>query len=127
MQEQQRDAFESWAKFLNPRTLKSNLIIASLFLAAYETLRSAIIEHIRGFYTNGFNQNGWIIDTKYQTDVLSRHNSPLRASLLWFREMKVCWMIRISLWWTGSAGIAMNWLANSRDSLRRATLTSTSK
>ncbi len=89
MQQHQQNAFQSWAKFLNPTSLKSNLIIASLFLAAYETLRNSAIEHIRGFFTNGFNQDGRIIDPKYKTDVLTRHKSPLGASLLWFREMNV--------------------------------------
>lgn len=89
MQKHQQDAFQSWAKFLNPASLKSNLIIASLFLAAYETLRNSIIEHIRSFFTNCFNEDGGIVDPKYHTDVLARHKSPLRASLLWFREMNV--------------------------------------
>lgn len=89
MQQYQQDAFQSWAKFLNPASLKSSLIVASLFLAAYETLRNSIIEHIRNLFTHGFNENGWSIDPKYQADVLSRHKSPLRASLLWFREMNV--------------------------------------
>ncbi|HUT10415.1 MAG TPA: hypothetical protein VMY42_07960 [Thermoguttaceae bacterium] len=89
MQKHQQDVFQSWAKFLNPASLKLNLIIASLFLAAYETLRNSIIEQIRAFFTNGFNQEGCIVDPKYQRDVLSRHKSPLRASLLWFREMHV--------------------------------------
>ncbi len=86
MDPQKKDAFFGWAKFLNPESLKGNLIAASLFLAAYETLKSSIIEQIRRFFKNGFDQNGLIVDADYQTKVLSLDKSALRASLLWLKE-----------------------------------------
>ena len=56
MGRQKKDPFLHWAKFLNPESLKSNLIAASLFLAAYETLRASAIEQIRSFLTIKFNK-----------------------------------------------------------------------
>ena len=89
MDENQQKAFDSWAKFLNPEILKSNLIAASLFLAAFEMLRSSVISPIRDFFSCGFDQNGPIVDPKYETKVLSLDKSPLRASLLWLKDMDV--------------------------------------
>lgn len=79
----------SWAKFLNPDTLRSNLIAASLFLAAYETLRNSVVAHIRDFFCFGFDEAGDRVSPKYQHEILSRNSSPLRASLSWLRERDV--------------------------------------
>ncbi|GAI34251.1 unnamed protein product, partial [marine sediment metagenome] len=73
----------SWERFLNPEILRTNLIVASLFITAFEMLKDSIIGHIRDFFTNGFDENGWIIDDKYKTEVLSKNKSPLYASLAW--------------------------------------------
>jgi len=87
MNEQRDQARRGWAKFLNPEALRSNLIAASLFLAAYETLRASIIDRIRGFFTHDFDENGMIVGEAYGTKVLSLDKSPLRASVLWLKEM----------------------------------------
>ena len=43
--------YQSWEKFLDPDKLKSNLILASIYLIAFETLKSsAIINHVKGLY-----------------------------------------------------------------------------
>jgi len=89
MQKHQEDAYQSWIEFLNPASLKSNLIVASLFLAAYETLRNSIIEHIRGFYTNGLGHNKSSVGSDDYEKVLSRHKSPMDASLLWLRDRRI--------------------------------------
>ena len=77
---------ESWERFLNPDTLRSNLIVSSIFLSAYEILRQSIIERIRDFYTTGFDSSGMIVDPKYETEVLTRNRSPVYASLAWLKE-----------------------------------------
>ena len=80
---------ESWRKFLNPESLRSNLILASLYLAAYETLKNSIIDQIKSFFTfeKSAQQEG--IDTKYAADVMSLDKSPLRASALWLERQCV--------------------------------------
>jgi hypothetical protein len=77
---------QSWERFLNPETLRSNLIVASIFLAAHEILRQSIIERIRDFFTTGFDSSGFIVDPKYQAEVLSKNRSPIYASLEWLKE-----------------------------------------
>ena len=82
------DAHDSWEKFLNPKVLKGNLISISIFIAAYEMFKDAVIEKPEVFFSNGFDQNGLIMDEKYKTDVLSLSKNKLYASLLWFKEME---------------------------------------
>ena len=79
----------SWERFLNPEILRTNLIIASLFITAFEMLKDSIIERIREFFTDGFNENGWIVNENYKTKVLSLNKSPLYASLEWLKSMNV--------------------------------------
>lgn len=80
-------AYRSWAKFLNPESLRGNLIAASIFLTAYELLRTSVIDRIRDFFTYEFNEHGRVVSEDYKVKVLSLDKSPLRASLLWLKEM----------------------------------------
>lgn len=80
----------SWEKFLHPETLKGNLIAISLFITAFENFKDRVIEKPETFFSNGFNENGLIIDKEqYDKEVLSLSNkkSKLYASLLWFQKM----------------------------------------
>jgi hypothetical protein len=77
---------DSWERFLDPATLRSNLIRASTYIASYEILKETIIERIRGFFLIGFDESGYKIAPEYQSDVLSRNSSPAHASLDWLRE-----------------------------------------
>lgn len=77
---------QQWERFLTPEILRLNLTMASLFIVTFERLKTSIIERIRDFYTCGFDQNGEIVDSEYQTKVLSKNSSPLYASLEWLRD-----------------------------------------
>lgn len=77
----------SWERALHPETLKSNIIMASIFSMAFEMLKSSIIEKIESFYTNGFDENGMIVSPEYKEKVLSLNRSPLYASLQWLQNM----------------------------------------
>ena len=79
----------SWERFLNPEILRTNLIVASLFITAFEMLKDSIIGRIRDFFTGGFDENGWIVNDNYKTKVLSLNKSPLYASLEWLKGMNV--------------------------------------
>ena len=48
----------SWERFLNPTCLKQNIITASVYLIAFEMLKSSIEEKIRNFFIEGFDENG---------------------------------------------------------------------
>jgi hypothetical protein len=78
---------ENWKSFLNPHTLKGNLIKASMYIAAFELLKDSIINHPKTFFTDGFNKDGLIINENYQKKVLSRNKSPLYASLDWLKDI----------------------------------------
>jgi hypothetical protein len=78
---------QSWERFLHPESLRTNLIVGSLFIAAFEMLTDSIIDHIRNFFSTGFNQSGFVIDERYKTEVLSLNKSPLYASLEWLKNM----------------------------------------
>lgn len=48
---------KSWENFLNPEVLRPNLIMASLYIAAFEMLKDTIVERIRDFYITGFDKS----------------------------------------------------------------------
>lgn len=81
------DVDDSWRKFLNPETLRGNLIIIGLFTSAFEIFREAVVSKPKEFFSNGFDENGPILDEQYKTEVRSKSNRELTASLLWFQEM----------------------------------------
>jgi hypothetical protein len=76
----------SWEDFLNPTILRPRLVTASLYIAAFELLKTAIIDGIRSFYSSGFDQKAMRISPEYQSDVLVKNASPLYASLEWLKE-----------------------------------------
>ena len=71
-------------KFFDTKNVYSNFMISSLFITAYDLLKNSIISQIVSFFTNGFDQNGYIIDKNYKTSVLAlAPKNKLKASLLW--------------------------------------------
>jgi hypothetical protein len=81
-----KDADASWEKFLNPLSLRQNLVAASVFLVAYEMLRQALIGHLRSFFGNN-----WTLDEvcevtpEYRENVLSLEKKEIVACAKWFR------------------------------------------
>ncbi len=61
----------------------------SVYIAAFEVLKIAIVERIRNFYFPGFGENAPRIDPKYQAEVLAKNKSPVYASLDWLKESRV--------------------------------------
>lgn len=78
---------QAWEDFLNPEVLRSRLITASLYIAAFEVLKDSIVDRIRDFFCIGFEEGRDIINPQYQTEVLSRNSSPVHASLAWLQSM----------------------------------------
>lgn len=77
----------SWQRALHPKTLKTNIITASIFSMAFEMLKDSIVEKLRGFYINGFDESGFIISDDYKHKVLSLNKSTLYASLKWLQNI----------------------------------------
>jgi len=80
---------ESWERFLHPQALRTNLVVTSLFIAAFEMLKETIIERIKEFFCSGFDEIGLIISPRYQEKVLSKNRSRLYASLQWLKEQDI--------------------------------------
>ncbi len=80
---------EEWEHFLNPETLRANLMLASIYIATYEILKESIIKPVKDFYINGFDENGYVIDPKYSSEVISKGKGELYASLEWLKDSNV--------------------------------------
>jgi hypothetical protein len=77
---------KSWENFLNPDVLRPNLIIASIYITAFELLKRTIVDHIKSFYASEWDKNGPRISPDYRSEILSKNRSPVYASLQWLRE-----------------------------------------
>lgn len=80
-----KDHKARWKRFLDPEVLRPNLILASIYIAAFEVLKNSIIERIRDFYVAGFDGKEWVISPEYKESVLSKDKSPTYASLKWLK------------------------------------------
>ena len=80
------DVDKKWENLLNPDVLRPNLIIASIYIAAFELLNNTLVDRIRSFYATGFDEKGPRVDPKYESDVLSKNRSTVFASLQWLKE-----------------------------------------
>lgn len=82
------DHFEKWRAFLKPENLKGNLISCALYIAVFESFKDYLVDNLKGFFINGFNQQGDIVDAQYKAAVLAKNSSPIIASLMFLQEMQ---------------------------------------
>lgn len=75
-----------WERFLNPEVVHGVLFSASMYVTAFEIVKNTIVDRIRNFYTDGWDEKGEIVGSEYQRNVLSRNRSPVYASLDWLCE-----------------------------------------
>lgn len=83
------DTEASWAKFLNPESLKQNLLQGGLYLAAFEMLKDSIVGRPRDFFCFGISGGEPVSDLsspRYESEVRSLHKHPLTASALWWHK-----------------------------------------
>ena len=77
---------DRWEKFLDPEVVRPSLFMATMFITTFEILKDSIIDRIRDFYTNAWDETGAIVGPQYQSEIGSRSKSALYASLDWLRE-----------------------------------------
>jgi hypothetical protein len=77
---------ESWEKLTNPKTLRENLMSASVYISAYEMCREFIVSKPKDFFTDGWGDEETLSE-EYKDEVCSFSKSPLKASLLWFKSL----------------------------------------
>lgn len=80
------ESARKWEEFLSPEVLRTKLITASMFLAAFELLKDSIINRVEGFYTIGFDESGVEVSSGYSMEVLALNKSRLYASILWLKK-----------------------------------------
>ncbi|MEO5968306.1 MAG: hypothetical protein ABIQ95_00140, partial [Bdellovibrionia bacterium] len=85
---EQSNAEKEWENLLDPRALKSRLIFFSLYIASYEHLKSCIVDRIKDFFTHGFDESGWKVDSKYQAELRGTGKKHLtEQSVAWLQKM----------------------------------------
>lgn len=80
-----KENFDQWVEFLKPENLKGNLISCALFIANFESFKENTTETIKSLYNTGFDGQELTYSPNYQTEVLIRNPSPLKATLLWLK------------------------------------------
>lgn len=83
----QEKIVKDWIKFLNPDEVKFSLISASIFITAYDNLITTVIDKIKDFYVEGFDENGFIVSEEYKKQVKELCKKDIViASLLWLEK-----------------------------------------
>ncbi|WP_300753368.1 hypothetical protein [Janthinobacterium sp.] len=80
------DINEKWTRFLDPNVVRPSLFLAAMFITTFEILKDSIVDNIREFYADGFDEHGAKIGPEYKSKVLSKNKSTLYASLQWLHE-----------------------------------------
>lgn len=78
----------SWDKFLNPETLKQNLLQGGLFLVAFEMLKDSLVGGLKDFFCFEGIADGEVINDfnspEYIKEVCSLDKHPFTAHALWW-------------------------------------------
>jgi hypothetical protein len=77
---------DRWERFLDPEVVRPSLFLSTMFITTFEILKDSVVDRIRDFYTNAWDENGPTVGPEYQSEVLSRKKSVLYASFDWLRE-----------------------------------------
>lgn len=87
-------AARDWDKFSNPKVLQQNLVLAGLYLVAYELLRGSVLDRLRHFFSSRtvITPEGKLEGTpepKYASEVLALYpKDAFQASCLWLLKMR---------------------------------------
>ena len=66
---------DRWEKFLDPDLVRPSLFLATMFITAFEILKDSVVDRIRDFHTNGFDETGPTVAPDYQLKVASRNKT----------------------------------------------------
>ena len=81
-------AVDQWEELLDPVLVQSKLLSASMYITAHEILKNSIIERVRDFYSDQWDEDGSHTGQNYQMAVVSRNSSLLYASLSWLKDIE---------------------------------------
>lgn len=68
---------------VEPTAIRRSLVQAGLFITGYELLKSEIVDASRGFFIDGFNEEGLTMSPVYEARVRSLHKKEFDACPLW--------------------------------------------
>ena len=68
---------------LEPQAIRSTMIRAGLYLAAFELLSAEVVDKVKAFFVMGFDQHGYTYSPDYATKVLSLDRNIYNASCKW--------------------------------------------
>jgi hypothetical protein len=77
---------DSWERLLDPDVVRPSLFAATIFITVFEILKDSVVDKVRTFYTNGFDEDGEIVNGDYKRKVLALNKSVLYASLSWLQQ-----------------------------------------
>jgi len=77
---------ERLAVKLHPDAVRLAMVRAGAVLTGYELVRTEIVDGVRGYYLNGFDEHGLTYSQSYRVEVLALADNPVRASLLWLQQ-----------------------------------------
>jgi len=81
-----KNDFDSFKNIPNPNTLKNNLILSSLYINFFESLKDYTIDKVKEFYLKGQN-NEFKYSEEYDEKItfkITNKNTKLKVSLNWF-------------------------------------------
>lgn len=73
---------------IQPENVATALVRAGAFLTGYELVKTAIIDQVKGFFLQGFDENGLVYSRDYEQKVLTLGKNPFEASLNWLIQME---------------------------------------
>jgi hypothetical protein len=71
---------------IEPGEVRRSLVRAGLFIAGYELLKGEIVDRVRQFFVQGFDEEGPTRDPSYETKVRALHKKEFEACLLWLAQ-----------------------------------------
>lgn len=80
------DVRASWEKFLNPESLKQNLLLGGLYLAAFELLKQSLVGRLKEFYWTESSDGKDVPSPAYQEKVLDLDRNVYTASAMWWKD-----------------------------------------
>lgn len=72
---------------IQPDTVATALVRAGAFLTGYELVKTAIVDEVKGFFVQGFDQDGLIHSKDYERKVLPLGRNVFEASVNWLIQM----------------------------------------
>lgn len=72
---------------IRPENVVAALVRAGALLTGHELVKTAIVDEVKGFFLQGFDEDGMIYSKDYENGVLTLGRNPFDASVKWLIQM----------------------------------------